>query len=136
MNPATRPCVTDPKGLNNNGAATLAPDDTRGIMAYDIGEWLAQYNGINDVRGLTRLRNKGGIVPFLLNTGASFTRPVFNVIPTSELADVGEPTSNVFVGGGSAVCTNSATIVRFGFAPRPDCGDTSRQTPGGPTLPD
>ncbi|MGH3886487.1 MAG: substrate-binding domain-containing protein [Pseudonocardiaceae bacterium] len=114
----------------NNGTLLTSPLN---IAPYSITAYLSQLAGTGDVRGRAILRNFNGIVPTVLNTGASFNRLVFNVVPTSKLTV--HPTSTVFVGGSSLVCTNAATITRFGFGTTNQCGDTTRQTPGGTSLP-
>jgi ABC-type phosphate transport system substrate-binding protein len=123
-------CVTTVNVENDGRVLTNGTQ----IYPYDIDTYLDQLRKVlPDLRGSAVTRNLNGIFPHILNTLASFIRAVFNVVPTSKLGV--PPTSTTFVGPGSAVCTNSAIIIRFGFATRPDCGDTSRQTPGGPSLP-
>lgn len=124
-------CVSDRTAagqpvLENNGTVLTDP---RNLVPYSIAAYLPQ----TDARGRAILRSFNGIVPTILNTGSAFTRQVFNVVPTSKLTVA--PTSTVFVGPGSLVCANSATITRFGFGISSECGSTTRQTPGGPTLP-
>lgn len=114
----------------NNGTLLTNPLN---VAPYSIAAYLSQLAGTGDVRGRTVLRNFNGTVPTVLNTSAPFNRLVFNVVPTNKLTV--HPTSTVFVSGSSLVCTNAATITRFGFGTTTQCGDTTRQTSGGTSLP-
>jgi hypothetical protein len=61
-----------------------------------------------------------------LNAGFTFSRPLFNVVPTTET--VGNTlTQRTFVGPTSAVCSNPATITLFGLALNPTCGDITKK---------
>lgn len=63
--------------------------------------------------------------PTALQGSFPFSRPVYNVVPTSSLT-AGSLTNNLFNGATSQVCSAGATIERFGFAQRSDCGNTSK----------
>lgn len=123
-------CVkdTDVNGnplLANNG--TLLTDPAQ-IVTYSSNEWVAQVDGVvPDLHGKTLLGSVNGISPVLLNNDSVMSRDVYNVVPTSQLGVA--PTSTVFVGPNSAVCSNAATIKRYGFNVNPKCGDTTVKTP-------
>ncbi|HEX7276792.1 MAG TPA: hypothetical protein VF244_05400, partial [Acidimicrobiales bacterium] len=64
----------------------------------------------------------------------SYGRDVYNVVPTSKLG--GLPAANadlktMFVGGSSAVCAATSTIIAFGFSTGTalPCGDTTTVGP-------
>ncbi len=133
------PCVSerDRDGnllLENTGTLLQEP---RNIAPYSLAQYKTQITAIiPDVHGETILRNVNGILPDdLFDAPATFTRPIFNVIPQSQEAVA--PTSTTFVGAGSAVCSNAARAVieRFGFGTAPNCGTIVSRTPGGPTTP-
>jgi hypothetical protein len=63
--------------------------------------------------------------PTALKGTFPFARPVYNVVPTNKLV-AGTLTNNLFNGASSQVCSAGATIERFGFAQRSDCGNTSK----------
>lgn len=108
----------------NNGVA-LKTDE---IMPFSVGLYNVQAAGVNaDVRGpLNVLSQIDAKLPVQGNTGFTVKRDLFNIIPTANIATT--PWSTVFVGAGSLVCTNTATITANGFAPASNCGDTSSQS--------
>ena len=111
--------------LENTGTLITDP---KNVAPYSIAQYLSQINGVvPDVHGTTLLGSIGSVSPTVPNTDSAMVRDVYNVVPTSQLGVA--PTSTTFVGSSSAVCTNSATIKRFGFAPNPLCGDTAIHTP-------
>lgn len=124
------PCVKETDSSNNplaENAGNLLTDD-RQIEPYSISSWIAQVtNAVTDVHGLTLLGNINGVNSLMLNTRSPGTRPVFNVVPNRLVQD-GPNSKAVFVGPGSQICTNTATIQQQGFAVNPDCGSTAIQT--------
>ena len=126
---ADRPaCIKD---VNNgqpvqehDGRAISGVND---IAPFSISQYIAQSFGAQtDRRGSATLGALDGKSPFLLNTNATGTREVFNIVPTAKLTT--EPIRTVFVGPSSLVCTNGAEIQRFGFGINPNCGSTTQQT--------
>lgn len=113
-----------PYTQENNGVA-LKIDE---MSPFSIGLWNVQAAGVNtDTRGaLNVLGQIGGVLPVNGNASFPVSRDLFNIIPTSKIGVA--PWSTVFVGAGSLVCTNTATITANGFAPNPSCGDTSSQS--------
>ncbi|MEU6643435.1 substrate-binding domain-containing protein [Saccharomonospora sp. NPDC046836] len=98
------------------------------IAPYSIAQYISQIYGVSpSVQGKAVLTTMNGVAATVLNTGSSFKRDVYNVVPTGQLGNA--PYSTVFVGPNSAVCTNAATITRYGFGTAPNCGDTSIVTP-------
>lgn len=111
--------------LENTGSLLTDPKQ---IAPYSIAQWLSQTNAIvPDVHGKTVLGQINGVSPTVLNTTSEFNRSVYNVIPTAQQGNA--PYSTVFVGPNSQVCTNAATIQRYGFGTNPDCGSTTIRTP-------
>lgn len=102
--------------------------DPKNIGPYSIAQYLSQINDVvPDVHGMTVLGSINSISPHVLNSDSPMAREVYNIVPNSQLGVA--PTSTTFVGTNSAVCSNTATIKRSGFALDPHCGDTSLQTP-------
>lgn len=139
----TFPCLI-PTGLTNNGIAVGQPGagavagtgrpypqehDTvvlkvDEISPFSVGLYNTQASGVNtDRRGTAVLGQVADIMPQGAADGFSITRPVFNIIPTTRVATA--PWSTVFVGGTSLICQNTAIMIKQGFSPRADCGDTS-----------
>ena len=122
---STRPCISEVNDsggplLENTGTLLTSPLH---IAPYSVAQYNAQINDvIPDVHGRTVLGSINSVSPNVLNTAQLGTRTVFNVIPTNQEAV--SPTSDVFVGPSSHVCTNTNTITRQGFAPLPSgqCG--------------
>jgi hypothetical protein len=103
------------------------------LMPFSVAQYIAQASGtVSDIRGNASLgsidfTNTGsaGTNPWALQTSfGTASRNVYNVVPTTETTN-GSLTQQVFVGSGSAVCSNSATILQFGFATNPNCGSTT-----------
>jgi hypothetical protein len=123
-------CVTqvDATGaplLENTGTLLTDP---RHIAPYSIAQYLSQINvTVPDVHGKTVLGQINGISSTVLNTASVMDREVFNVIPTAE--ENNQPYNDVFVGSDALVCTNAATITRYGFGVNPNCGSTAIRTP-------
>ncbi len=60
-----------------------------------------------------------------INAGYTFTRPLYNVVPTSQITG-NTLTQRVFVGSTSLVCTQSQEIKLLGLIVDAACGDTSK----------
>jgi hypothetical protein len=126
------PCVSDRDPTNpanplleNTGKLLTT---AKQIEPYSVSSWIAQTTkNVTDVHGKTLLGNIGGVNSLSLNSAATGTRPVFNVLPNKLVAD-GPNSKAVFVGPGSAVCLGTTTINKQGFATRGDCGSTLIQT--------
>lgn len=125
VNSGVYPCIV-------NGTASGQPiqeHDGRvlngeSIVPFSIAQYVAQASGtLTDIRGRAVLGVINGITPLTMNTAVPITRNVYNVIPTSQLGNA--PYSTVFVGSGSLICQQAAIIQQYGFAPNPNCGDTS-----------
>ncbi|HEY6423397.1 MAG TPA: hypothetical protein VIY28_09175 [Pseudonocardiaceae bacterium] len=121
---------TDASGnplLENTG--NLLTSDIQ-VEPYSVAVWLSQVSTVvDDFHGTTLLGNIDGVNSLQLNTSAPLSRDVYNVVPIPKLGVA--PTSTTFVGPTSAVCSNTATIKKLGFAPNQNCGSTAIQTPGG-----
>jgi ABC-type phosphate transport system substrate-binding protein len=126
----TNVCVKDVDGGGNpleENTGTLLTDPKQ-IAPYSIAVYLSQTSGtVADVHGSAVLASPNGISPTVLNTGSSYKRDVYNVIPSNKVAVA--PYSSTFVGSGSAVCTKTSVIQAYGFAVNPNCGATTLQTP-------
>ncbi|MFG1669661.1 substrate-binding domain-containing protein [Streptomyces sp. Y7] len=109
-NPTLGSCVgtmQEHDGRALTSAAHIAP--------YSVAKYTAQTGGlIEDVHGAT-----------VLNTidGGEYSRPVYNVVETARLSEAG--IAGTFVGAGSKVCQDTATIEVYGFGTVSDCGSTS-----------
>ncbi|MGH3751401.1 MAG: hypothetical protein ACRDRP_01685 [Pseudonocardiaceae bacterium] len=117
-------CVRD---TNLDGVTPLDENDgrvlfdPRQIAPYSIPQYLSQAHGLSpDRRGSANLRSIDSIGPVMLNPDSVMSRDTYNVLRDSQVGT--PPVSTVFAGPGSLVCTNTATIKRFGFAPHPLCG--------------
>ena len=121
------PCITD----KNNGQIIEEHDgrvlDANSIAPFSIAQYIAQGNGtLSDIRGNAVLGVIDGVTPMSLNSNFGVTREVFNVIPTSQIANA--PYSTVFVGPNSSFCTSNTTLNKYGFAVDPNCGSTAQHT--------
>lgn len=122
------PCITDTVGgvLVEEHDGRVLNDNS--IVPYSAGKWLTQATDqITDVHGKSVLGQINGALASVPNPVFDGQRTVYNVIPTSKIAD---PTyASVFVGAGSQICSNTALINQSGFAPVANCGVTTFQTP-------
>ncbi len=134
-------CATD---LNNsveehNGTFLTGPGD---IAPFSIAQYIAQGNWsslpstVQERRGNIQLGNVAGVKPYtvtvgsgaVLNTAFPITRNVYNVVPTAKLGD--STIAATFVGSGSAVCSQSALIKKYGFGTiGATCGSTTLTGP-------
>ena len=106
------------------------------LVPISVAQFIAQTSGtISDLRGNASLgaidftsANSGvqaAVSPILLQSNYSTaTRTVYNAVPTAALATA--PTSTVFSGSTSLICSNSLTISQYGFAPISTCGATTK----------
>lgn len=122
-------CVKDTNNgasvQEHDGRAITGPND---IAPFSVSQYIAQSFGAQtDRRGRSTLGVIDGKPPVVLNTDASGTRQVYNVVPTANLGT--DPIKSVFVGPSSKVCQAKTTIQNFGFGVNADCGSTTNQTP-------
>ncbi|WAL68357.1 hypothetical protein ORV05_11495 [Amycolatopsis cynarae] len=126
----TYPCVKDVDGtgapIEENTGTFLT--DPANIAPYSIAQYQSQvYGVVPDVHGKAVLATLNGIAPTDLNTGSSFKRDVYNVVPSAKLSDPAY--SSMFVGGTSAICARTDVITKYGFGIAPNCGSTGIVTP-------
>ena len=122
------PCISD----THNGTPIEEHDgrvlDANSLAPFSIAQYIAQSSGtIADIRGNALIGTVDGLSPQTLNTKFGITREVYNVIPTSQIANA--PYSTVFVGPTSSVCQSQTTLLQYGFGIDANCGDTSKHTP-------
>ena len=121
------PCITDLSGgqvIEQDNGEVLGENN---LIPFPISSWDAEEaQTIGDVRGDSVLGVINGIASQAINANFPVTREVYNVIPVS--AETTAPTSTVFVGPTSLICTNTATIQQYGFNLDPNCGSTSTVT--------
>jgi hypothetical protein len=124
------PCVKDTDTAGNPllaNAGNLLISDKQ-IVPYAVSAWIAQTTkNVSDVHGVTLLGNIAGIPSTTVHIHATGTRPVFNVVP-NVLVQGPSNSKTVFVGPTSLVCQNTATILKQGLVPNPNCGDTTTQS--------
>lgn len=133
------PCIVTGDGIQEHDGAPLAGSNAR-IIPFSIAQWIAQKNsdqtGVDDRRGtgvnLAKLQKVNGINPQTgtgtLNPNYPIRRPVYNVVRTAAIDDVGADNAAIefaFDGSASKVCASGATIRLYGFATRSDCGNVS-----------
>jgi hypothetical protein len=128
VNAGTFPCIINGslngQIIEEHSATFLDPTM---VVPFSIPQFNSQNFGVvADKRGGAILGVIDGTYPNQLNGSFSITRDVYNVIPTSKVGVA--PYSTVFVGSTSLVCQNPATILKFGFATNPNCGDTSQNS--------
>lgn len=114
-------CVQSTGGAGNNGLVLTDPDQ---LVPYATQTYLDQINNVvADQHGPAVLGSISAVSPTVLNNLSVMSRDVYNVVRTSLLGV--DPIKSVFVGTSSAICSNSATIVRNGFnLEGPNCGST------------
>lgn len=116
------------------GSNTTEENDGRAlksnqVMPFSVAKWVSMSSGvISDVRGKVVLGILEHTSPISLNTDGANTRTVYNVIRrtdatairgTDPLTQTQTDLKAAFVGSGSTVCSNPATIIAYGFAPIP-----------------
>lgn len=98
--------------------------DSKSIVPYSIPQYDDQAAQlVTDRRGRALLGQIDGTRPQLTNGSFAVTRSVYNVVPTSQIAN--DPVKTVFVGGTSLVCADTADILKYGFAVNANCGSTT-----------
>ena len=121
------PCITDMSGgtlIEEDNGTVLGQNN---LVPFPISSWDAEEaQTIGDVRGNSVLGVINGFGAQAINPAFQVTREVYNVVPTA--SENTAPTSTVFVGPTSLVCSNTATIEQYGFSPDPNCGSTSAVT--------
>jgi hypothetical protein len=138
VNNGVYPCILNgAKGGQTYEEHTGTLVDDKSVAPFSIAQYDAQATSvIADRRGRTVLGSIGSgtaggalaslTYPVTLNGGFNVRRDVYNVIPTAQIGTA--PYSSVFVGTGSAICQDTATILKFGFAPSAACGDTTNHS--------
>lgn len=132
-------CVKDVKGGVNiqehDGRVLTDPDE---IIPFSVAQYIAQGSDVTgnllgraslgaiDFSATPDAALSAAVFPASIKSTFTFTRPIYNVVPTSQIG-AGTTTNSVFVGPTSKVCTATTTIERFGFGTRSDCGDTSKK---------
>ncbi|GAA3297499.1 substrate-binding domain-containing protein [Streptomyces cinereospinus] len=110
------------QGVQENDGRVL--DSAGDIVPFSVAQYTAQQNlVIDDLRGAAVLRNINGVAPrtgTALNPSFPLARDVYNVVPTTRLTNA--TIASTFVGTGSKVCAQSATITTYGFGTLTDCG--------------
>lgn len=122
-------CISEVDASNTpieENTGTVLTDPAQ-IIPYSIAQYNSQVNGVvSDVHGTAILGALDGASAQVLNTSSTMARDVYNVIPTGQIANA--PYSTVFVGPTSSICTNTATITKYGFGVNAKCGDTTIHT--------
>jgi ABC-type phosphate transport system substrate-binding protein len=121
------PCISDTSGgslIEEQDGRVLSSNT---LIPFSIASYDAEESQtISDVRGNAVLGVINGITSQSIDADFPVTREVYNVIPTAQ--ENTAPYSTVFVGAGSLICSNTATIEQYGFAQDPNCGSTSTTT--------
>ncbi len=145
-----RGCVSDETDRSGRGGANSIQEhrtnvlDNNSIVPVSIGQYIAQSTGTSPSfigKGVlgSFLNTAGNAVsyPIGLNTSygttvagsdpvqnAPATRDLYNVVPTSDLAD--PEVDSVFTGNDSLVCQQTGVIAKYGFGLLGNaCGDTT-----------
>ncbi len=126
--------ATDSDDVNDDvqehSGASLVTDGS--IVPFSIPKWIAMSKGIQgvtDVRSGAVLGTLNSVAPtsgtgqatvinntFLTNTATDdLTRVIFHVVPHRLVTDESTLEYSMFNGAESLVCTNTATITRYGF---------------------
>ena len=123
------PCIID--GTKNGQIIeehTGTSLDAKSIVPFSIPQYDDQEAQlITDRRGRAILGQINGSRPELTNAAFAVTRPLYNVVPTSQLGVA--PLSTEFVTSNSLVCKDTADIQKYGFALNASCGSTSTHSP-------
>ena len=115
----------------HDGSALVG--DLTAIVPFSIAQWVSQANlvgnvtdrrhgaeilGLNGVAATTKVGEK-----FSTNSAYSaLTRDVYNIVPSRLADDADSDIAKTFVGTSSLVCTNTATILDYGFQLLPGTG--------------
>jgi ABC-type phosphate transport system substrate-binding protein len=141
VNAGTYPCIK-----NGTAGGQLIEEhsdsglDDKSIAPFSIAQYTVQSLGVvNDKRGkavmgaigtgAVQAAVTGVTYPALMNPAFNVKRDVYNVIPTSKIAD---PTY-VSVFGSTAssstgICSQADVLAAYGFAPNANCGNTSQHS--------
>ena len=129
-------CASDLGGLIQEHDGTKIKG-TGDIVPFSVAQYLSQSNyktlptPVDERRGVIDLGRINGAKPILLtangnelNTTFPVNRLIFNVVETARLGEAG--IAAAFVGNGSSVCANPATIRSYGFGTIGTlCGNTT-----------
>jgi len=126
----------------HNGA--VVDGNNEAIVPFSISQWVAQKNGAATDRTSNAILTYMNAIAPTTGSGTSYktnpayaamVRDVYNIVPSRLADDPNSAISKMFVGATSKVCSNSATIERFGFIPIPSsaaaadkCGSTDAAT--------
>lgn len=117
----------------HSGLSVAERENSIGI--YSIGQWAAQTNsattGATDKTNGTVLLNLypvgATMIPATTGSGATLApnenwtsdlkRVVYNIVSYRKATTVGSPIREMFVGTGSLVCQQTASIIKMGFTP-------------------
>lgn len=116
---------------------TVLPQEHNGIqltanqvMPYSVAKWVSQENGaVSDVRGSAVLGLLDDKSPIMLNSSGANTRTVYNVVRRTDgdaiagggaLDPVQTALKAAFDSGSSFLCSDTGTIIKYGFAPVPN----------------
>jgi ABC-type phosphate transport system substrate-binding protein len=120
-------CVTSDSTVQENDGSVV--DSAGDIFPYSVAQYTAQETFVvDDRRGDAVLGSVGGVAARnddnTLNLSFPYLRNVYNVVPTAKLSDT--LIADTFVGTGSKVCANTATITNYGFGSLGSgCGSTT-----------
>lgn len=122
--------VLDPTESVQEHDGTIFAQDANAFGPFSIAQWVSQRNGHNDRRHNAVLHNLGGVAPLTaggsLNTAYPIKREVYNVVLFSAVsngaggAGSDSKLSNLLAARTNftpTLCSATATIVNFGFAP-------------------
>ena len=120
--------VQEHDGRFLTNAEQLAPFSTAQYIAQSTGVipnilGRASLGAIDFVAGDSGAQAQSSLS---LNAGFTFSRPIYNVVPTSQTTG-NTLTQKTFVGATSSVCSASTTIQLYGFAVNSSCGDISKK---------
>lgn len=122
------PCVSD---RTSDGRPVPEDDgrvlDARSIVPFSPDAYFAQMTGsAPDIRGTAQLGMADDVSPLLMTDSGAARSQAWLIVPTGQLATpLG---AAVFAGAGAQVCQQAQMVELNGYAPDPDCGDTSRHT--------
>jgi hypothetical protein len=114
--------LTDPANLIPFSTAQYIGQSTDAI-ANQLGRATL---GAIDFSAVPDANLTGATSPTLLKTSFGFSRPIYNVVPTTQTTG-GTTTQTALVGPTSQVCSAQSTIELFGFALNSTCGDITKK---------
>jgi hypothetical protein len=113
---------------------TAVATDANGYGAFSIPQWISQRNGhVADRRHSAILRNLAGVSPFSNANPATGTmngmfpiiREIFSDVSWTRVNTMTDPLFSLLNGTNSFICTEQPTILSFGFALIPICGQVT-----------